>query len=346
MEYIDLRSDTVSQMTDNMKQALVNAKVGDDVFMDDETTIELQNLAAEMTGKEAGLFVPTGSFGNQLSIISQTNRGEEMIVSNESHILVYESGAPAFIGNVQLRCVSSDKGIMNIEELKKCIRPKEGFYLPKTSLICLENALSNGCVAPLDYMEKVWKIAKEKEIPVHLDGARLFNAAVALGCDPKDITKYCDTLTFCLSKGLCCPLGSVVCGSKEFIKKAHFNRKMLGGGMRQTGYFAAAAIVALKEIVPQLKDDHSMARKLAEELQKFPNVRVINPEGKINMVFYQFTDKDTKSDDFKKFMLKKKIKILAEDDEQRIFRFVTHHWIREKEVDLVISGMKEYFQTH
>lgn len=345
MEFIDLRSDTVSQMTKNMKVALVNATVGDDVFHDDPTTIELEKIAADMTGKEAALFVPTGTFGNELSIVVHCNRGDEVIIAEDCHIIAYESGAAAFLGGVQTRTLRSTLGLMDPEEIRKSIRrSSDNIHYPSTKLVCVENALGNGHVAPLDYMKKVYEITKEKGINVHLDGARLFNAATALNCDAKEITQYCDTVTFCLSKALCCPMGSLLCGSKKFIEKARYYRKMMGGGMRQTGYMAAAGIVALQEIVPQIKEDHAIARWMASELNKLENIIVTNPKGEINIVYFKVTDESFDCDNFVKFMLSKKIKVAIKDHSEKVLRFVTHHWIRKEQAELVLSSIKEYLK--
>ena len=345
MEYIDLRSDTVSQMTESMKLALVNAKVGDDVFGDDPTTHELEKLAAEMTGKEAALFVPTGTFGNELCIMAHCNRGDEIIAAEDCHIIAFECGAAAYLAGVQTRTLKAVEGLMDIEEIRKRIRfAADDIHYPSTKLICLENALGNGQVAPLSYMKQVSDLAKEKGISVHLDGARLFNAATALKVDAKEITQYCDSLSFCLSKGLCCPMGSIVCGTKKFIEKARYYRKLLGGGMRQTGYMAAAGIVALNEIVPQLKNDHAIARWFATELGKLKNFEVLNPKGEINIVYFKVNDDGFDCDEFVKFMLEKKIKIVPKDKKTKTFRFVTHYWIREKEAEFVMASIAEYLR--
>jgi len=345
MEFIDLRSDTVSQMTESMKLAMINAKVGDDVFADDPTTIELEKLAAELTGKEAALFVPTGTFGNELCLMVHCNRGDEVIAAEDCHIISYECGAAAYLAGVQTRTLKTTEGLMDIEDMKKIIRKAaDDIHYPSTKLICLENALGNGQVAPLSYMKSVCDLAKERDLAVHLDGARIFNAAAALGVEPKEIAQYCDSLSFCLSKGLCCPMGSLVCGTKDFIKKARAFRKMLGGGMRQTGYMAAAGLVALKEILPQIKDDHKIARWFASELAKLKNFEVTNPKGEINIVYFQINQDGFDCDEFMKFMLSKKIKIVCRNKKTRSFRFVTHYWIREKEAEFVMNSVSEFMR--
>ena len=240
MKYIDLRSDTVTLPTELMKKAMLNAELGDDVYRDDPTVIELETLASEMMGKEAGLFVPSGTFGNQLALLTHTNRGDEVILQADCHIKKYEVGASSVIAGVQLCGI---EGEMNIEKINQAIRG-EDIHFPRTSLICLENATGFGRVLSIDYMKAVYQLAKKQNINVHLDGARIFNAALALNVDVKEISKYADSVMFCLSKGLCAPIGSMLVGSKAFIERARKNRKLMGGGLRQVGIIAACGVVA------------------------------------------------------------------------------------------------------
>lgn len=249
---IDLRSDTVTKPTKAMREAMYNAMVGDDVYGDDPTVNELEAYAAKLVGKEAALFVPSGTFGNQLALLTHCQRGDEVLLGDDCHIVQHEVGAAAVIAGVQLRTLISKKGILDPEEIRSKIREEELHY-PRTGLICLENAHSNGRVIPLKAMASVREIALERQVPVHLDGARLFNAATYLKVDVKEITKYCDTVMFCLSKGLCAPVGSILAGSKSFIERGRKNRKLMGGGMRQAGVIAAAGLIALKEMPQYLK---------------------------------------------------------------------------------------------
>jgi threonine aldolase len=260
---IDIRSDTVTQPTAAMRKAMAEAEVGDDVYGDDPTVNRLERLGAQMLGKEAALFVPSGTFGNQLALFTWCPRGTEVVLGEDCHIVVHEAGAPSVIAGVQTRCVPDPGGILDPVEIKKRLR-KQDLHAPATSLICMENAHSSGRVVPLKDMDAVRAIAKEWGLPVHLDGARIFNAAAALDCSASDIAARVDSVMFCLSKGLCAPIGSLLAGTKDFISAARFKRKIMGGGMRQAGILAAAGIIALKEHSLLLEADHRRAKKLAD----------------------------------------------------------------------------------
>ncbi len=280
----DFRSDTVTKPTKEMRQAIANALVGDDVYGEDTTINELEALAAKITGKEASLFVPSGTMGNQLSIFTHTKRSDEIIVGKSSHIKTYEVGSTAVISAVNFHTIDECNGMMPIKEIEKGIRGIDIHY-PETSLICLENAHGCGKVLPLDYMKEVSDLAKKHNIKVHLDGARLFNASTYLNCDVKEITKHVDSVTFCLSKGLCSPVGSMLCSTKEFIDKARKGRKLLGAGMRQVGILGAAGIISLNKMVDRLDIDHQNALYLANELDKIDGFTVDFNHLDINMVF-------------------------------------------------------------
>lgn len=333
---IDLRSDTVTQPTDDMRQAMMTAVVGDDVYDDDPTIKELEAYSAELLGKEAALFVPSGTFGNQLSILTHSRRGDEVIVSNDCHILAHEVGAAAVIAGVQLRQIQCEGGRFNLETLKSYIR-EDDIHYPDTGLICMENAHGDGSVLPLSYMKDIYDIAKSHDIPVHLDGARVFNAAAALGVQVSELAKYSDSVTFCLSKGLCAPVGSIVAGTETFIKKAKRNRKLMGGGLRQAGFLAAAGLIALKDMAPRLKEDHDLAKYLATELEKFDNIEVIKSRLDINMVFFKMTD--VNEDEFIQQMLDKGIKINGIEDNE--WRYVTNNDVSKENIDYTIKVMKE-----
>ena len=220
MKFIDLRSDTVTEQPNFMKEAMFKAEVGDDVYGDDPTVIKLEALAAEIVGKEAALFVPSGTFGNQLSLFTHCRRGTEVIIADSNHIIAHEVGASSVIAGVQLRAIDAPNGVLKAEDIEKRIRfEDEDIHFPSTSLICIENAHSSGNVLTLENMKEVYDVAKKYNLPVHLDGARLFNASTALNVDVKEITKYCDSVMFCLSKGLCAPVGSIIAGDKYFINK-------------------------------------------------------------------------------------------------------------------------------
>ena len=243
---IDIRSDTVTRPTDAMRAAMAQADVGDDVYGDDPTINRLEALGAQMLGKEAALFVPSGTFGNQLALFTWCRRGTEVILGDECHIVVHEAGAPSVIAGVQTRCVPNPGGVLAPQEILRRLR-RQDLHAPATSLICLENAHSAGRAVALADMDAVRAIADEWKLPVHLDGARIFNAAAALGCSARDIAARADSVMFCLSKGLCAPVGSLLAGTKEFVDAARLKRKVMGGGMRQAGILAAAGIIALNE---------------------------------------------------------------------------------------------------
>ena len=265
MKLIDLRSDTVTQPTDQMREAMYRAEVGDDVYGEDPTLVELETLGARMTGKEAGLFVTSGTMGNQVAVLTYTQRGDEVICEAESHIFYSEVGGLAVLSGVQARTVPSIKGILSSETIEAAIRPQD-IHQPKTTLICLENShnRAGGTCYSLDSLAAIRKMADRRKLPVHMDGARLFNAALAQGVTVDKIAQYADTVQFCLSKGLCAPVGSLLVGPADFIARARRYRKMLGGGLRQAGILAAAGIVALQHMVDRMAEDHANAAKLAE----------------------------------------------------------------------------------
>jgi len=333
---IDFRSDTVTKPTKEMRDAMANAIVGDDVYEDDPTIKELEALAAKMTGKEAALFVSSGTMGNQLAIYTHTNRGDEIIVGKTSHIKNYEVGASAVISGVSYHLLDETDGMMNLAQISNGIRGND-IHFPDTSLVCLENAHGSGKVLPLEYMKSVSTIAKEHNIKVHLDGARLFNAATALNVDASEITKYVDSVTFCLSKGLACPVGSMLCGSKEFILKARRGRKLLGGGMRQVGILGAAGLVGLNKMTKRLHLDHENARYLADKLSQIKEFDVINDRTHINMVF---CTSNLDFNDMEKFMLTKGIKISGYKGE--VLRLAIHNDISIENIDYLLNCIHEY----
>lgn len=338
MKSIDLRSDTVTMPTDEMRRAMANALVGDDVYGDDPTVNKLEKIAAEKVGKEAALFVPSGTFGNQLSLLTHTRRGQEVIIGKENHIVVHEVGASAVIAGVQLRTLNTTNGTMSPEDVEKAIR-KDDIHQPETGLICIENAHGCGAVIKIDNLKEIKKIAEKHSLPVHMDGARIFNAAISLGVDARDIAKYCDTVMFCLSKGLAAPVGSMVAGNKKFIDKARKNRKLMGGGMRQAGIIAAAGIIALEKMTLRLEEDHKNAKYFASELSKIPGINVRFDKNDINMIFFEMKDNIIPEKTFINKLYEKNIKInKAEDGE---YRFVTHVGITKEDIDFVINSIKE-----
>ena len=330
MRYIDLRSDTVTRPTLAMRAAMAAAEVGDDVYGDDPTVNELEALAAETLGFEAALFVTSGIMGNQLGIMSQTRRGDEIIAGANSHIFMHEVGAAAVLSGVTVRQVDYPNCIPVPAMVEAAIRPDD-IHEPPTSLICLENALANGRLVPVETMAEIRRIADEHGLNVHLDGARVFNAAAALGVDVKEITRYADSVSCCLSKGLCAPVGAIFAGRAETVKRARKCRKLLGGGMRQAGILAAAGILALKEMPKRLSEDHANAKRLAELLSQIDGVSIDKDSVEINMVFFKL-DRSAEL----KAALPEKMKqhgILINPEELGEFRFVTNNDVSAKDVE-------------
>lgn len=340
MKIIDLRSDTVTMPTQEMRKAMYDAVVGDDVYEDDPTVRELEELGANIIGKEASLFVPSGTFGNQLALFTHCNRGDEVILEEKSHIVEHEVGGSAVIAGVQLRTIRGINGSMLPQDVRKAIR-EEDIHFPRTSLICMENAHSCGAVLPLSNMKEIYEIARENGIPVHIDGARIFNAAVSLGVDVKEVAQYGDSIMFCLSKGLAAPVGSLLVGRKEFIEKARKRRKLMGGGLRQSGILAAAGIVALTKMVGRLSDDHKNAVFLAEELSKIKGIKVKKDRLDINMVFFEIEEDRVTSDEFVKFLIKNGIKSNGKDGGE--YRFVTNNGVTREDILFVIDTLKGLF---
>ena len=330
MRYIDLRSDTVTRPTLAMRAAMAAAEVGDDVYGDDPTVNELEALAAETLGFEAALFVTSGTMGNQLGIMSQTRRGDEIIAGANSHIFMHEVGAAAVLSGVTVRQVDYPNCIPVPAMVEAAIRPDD-IHEPPTSLICLENALANGRLVPVETMAEIRRIADEHGLNVHLDGARVFNAAAALGVDVKEITRYADSVSCCLSKGLCAPVGAIFAGRAETVKRARKCGKLLGGGMRQAGILAAAGILALKEMPKRLSEDHANAKRLAELLSQIDGVSIDKDSVEINMVFFKL-DRSAEL----KAALPEKMKqhgILINPEELGEFRFVTNNDVSAKDVE-------------
>lgn len=338
MRYIDLRSDTVTQPTDEMREAMAKAIVGDDVYGDDPTICRLEKKAAEYAGKEAALFVPSGTMGNQLAVMSHTNRGNEIIAEENCHIVQHEVGATAVLSGVHLRAIRGNKGIMDPKDVLKAIR-EDDIHYPVTGLICVENALSNGTVIPLAIMKEIYDIAKKHDLPVHLDGARLFNAATFLGVEASQITQYTDSVMFCLSKGLCAPVGSMLAGSRQFIEKARKNRKLLGGGMRQAGILAAAGLIALEKMTGRLNIDHDNAKYLAKRLTEIPGVKVNHEDVQIDMVFFAIDETGVSSEKLVTELFEKGIKING--IEGGLMRYVTNNDVTREDIDYTIECMKE-----
>ncbi|HEX9615323.1 MAG TPA: low-specificity L-threonine aldolase [Bacteroidota bacterium] len=293
---IDLRSDTVTRPSAAMRKAMMEADVGDDVFGEDPTVNRLQEAAAELLGKEAALFTPSGVMANQIGIRCNTEAGDEIIVERDSHILNYETAAPALISGVQILPVAGERGILKLAAIEAAVRPTV-YYLPRTSLICLENThnRAGGTIFPLDEMKRISVFAVEKDIRVHLDGARLWHAWVATGIHPREYGNLVDSVSVCFSKGLGAPVGSLLAGSKVLIEKARKIRKVLGGGMRQAGILAAAALYALEHNVTRLKEDHENARAFCDALEGVKGIKVRKENVETNMVLVDISGTGKKS---------------------------------------------------
>jgi threonine aldolase len=274
-DIVDLRSDTLTLPTPEMREAMARAEVGDDVWEEDPTVKRLEAMAAERMGQDAGLFVTSGTQGNLVSVLGQTRPGQEVVLDLDSHIFNYEAAGTSVIGGVQMRPVKTERGFLSPAQVREALRPPN-IHIPPTGLVGIENTHNRHggtCCTP-EEIAGVAEVAHAAGVPVHLDGARLFNAAVALGREAREFTRHVDSVTFCLSKGLAAPVGSVVCGRADFVNRARRLRKMLGGGMRQAGVIAAAGIVALERMVDRLAEDHAHARALAEGLAKLPGLAV------------------------------------------------------------------------
>jgi len=285
---VDLRSDTVTRPSPAMRRAMAEAEVGDDVFGDDPTVNRLQEKVAELLGKEAALFVPSGSMANQSSIRAQTQPGDEIIAHADSHVYHYEAGAPAGLSGCSLRLLPSERGLFDAAAVRGALRPTDSHF-PQSALIVVENTHNRGggTIWPIDAVARIRAVADEFHLRMHLDGARLMNACVARGCRPTDYTRYFDTVSICFSKGLGAPVGSAVAADAQTIRRVHRFRKMFGGGMRQAGIIAAGALYAVEHNIPRLAEDHANARRLAEALANMPGVTMDPASVETNIVYFE-----------------------------------------------------------
>ena len=344
MTYIDLRSDTVTQPTPEMRTAMAQAPVGDDVFGDDPTINQLQELAAAKVGKQAGLFVPSGTMGNLTAMLVHCGRGDEAIMGKRSHTFLYEGGGISTLGGIHSSQIQEQAdGSLDLDEIEANIRDVGDDHQPVTRLIEIENTHNRcgGVWQSPDYLRRLGEFAHARGLIVHMDGARLFNAAVAQRVDVKELTGPVDSVTFCLSKGLCAPVGSVLCGSNEFIAKARKIRKHLGGGMRQAGIIAAAGIVALEKMVDRLAEDHARARTLAEGLSEIPQISLDGMPA-TNMIFFNLADSVSQSAGQIEHKLMER-GILTHASGKRRFRLVTHYWIDDAAVANTVDAFKAVF---
>ncbi|MCK4617951.1 aminotransferase class I/II-fold pyridoxal phosphate-dependent enzyme [Candidatus Aerophobetes bacterium] len=340
---IDLRSDTVTKPTAGMLDAMFKAEVGDDVFGEDPTTNWLQEKVAELLGKEDSLFVASGTMANQLSLRAQTQPGDEIILERSSHIFNSESGGGAAISGVQFYLLEGDRGILDPSRIEEVIRDSSDHHRPVTRLIWIENTHNRGggSVYPLEVVKEIFRVARKNSLLVHMDGARLLNATIALGIDPKKYTQYVDSTILCLSKGLGAPVGTMVVGSREFIKRVHRFRKMFGGGMRQIGYLAAAGIYALDHNVERLAEDHVNAKRLAEALSEFKSFKIDPKNVQTNIIHFDIIEGGMDSKVVVNKLKDKGVLVLPRDD--RSIRAVTHLGVDKDDIEEAISIMKELF---
>ena len=342
MDFIDLRSDTVTKPTPEMREAIANAEVGDDVYGDDPTVNLLQELAAEMTGKQAGLFVPSGTMGNLAAILTHCQRGDEVILGQKNHTFLFEAGGISALGGIHsYQLQNQPDGSLLLSDVEAAIRSDDP-HEPITRLVCLENTHNRcgGTVQTPEYTRQLTDLAHAHGLKVHLDGARIFNAAAALNVPVKKLAEPVDSVTFCLSKGLCAPVGSVLCGETEFIKKANRARKMLGGGMRQAGVLAAAGIVALQKMTSRLSEDHRRARDLAEGLSENRCIVLDAGTPATNMVFFNLAPNVKISAPEVEEKLKAR-GILASASGQRRFRLVIHYWIDDAAINETVAAFAD-----
>lgn len=337
---IDLRSDTVTRPTPGMRQALYDAEVGDDVFGEDPTVQRLQAAVAARLGKEAGLFVPSGTMGNQLALKTHTQPGDEVIVEHKAHIFMYEAGAPGLLSGIQMHLLHGDaRHVLTAEQIEAAVRP--AFYsMPQTRLVCLENTLgAGGLVYPLENIQAIGKVAHRHGLSYHLDGARLWNATAASGIPEADYAAPFDSVSVCLSKGLGAPVGSVLVGSRAFIDEAHRYRKIFGGGMRQVGILAAAGLYALEHHRRRLAEDHAHARQLASTIAELPGFSVDLDRVETNMVFFDTPENQAQA----------VAQTLAEDGVRMIpigpaaIRAVTHLDVSAADIDRACESFRRHF---
>ncbi|GAB4504151.1 MAG: low-specificity L-threonine aldolase [Anaerolineales bacterium] len=341
MRIVDLRSDTVTRPTPEMRERMARAEVGDDVFGDDPTVNRLQEMAADLLGKEAALFVPSGTMGNLLALLTHCQRGDEAIVGDRSHIYLNEAGGMAALGGIHPCPVRNrDDGTLALDDIRASIRT-EDVHHPITRLICLENTqnVCGGVALSVDYTRQVGELAHEHGLSLHIDGARIFNAAIAQNVSARELAGPADSVMFCLSKGLCAPIGSLLVGRQSFIQRARHLRKMLGGGMRQVGIIAAAGIFALENMIGRLGEDHARARKLADGLRQIAALEVDAGSPSTNMVYFNLS-KDVPFDTGYVTEEVKAYGVLVSPEDARRFRLVTHYWIDDVAVEQAVEAFK------
>jgi threonine aldolase len=340
MKKVDLRSDTVTLPTPQMREAMAKAELGDDVFGEDPTVNRLEEIAAQKMGKPAALFVASGTMGNLVALLTHCQRGDEVIVGDKAHTFINEVGGMAALGGIQPRTLPNQPdGTLTLDDIKNVIRG-DNVHWPRTRLIALENT-HNACNgAPLSpaYMKSVYDLAKSRGIQVHTDGARIFNAAIARGIEAREFARYTDTISFCLSKGLSAPVGSLLCGPRDFVADARRQRKMVGGGMRQAGVLAAAGIVALETMIDRLAEDHANAKYLAENLADIPGIELDPERIKTNIVFFDLKNGLT-ANELGERLAREGVLILIAGEKK--LRAVTHYGVERADVDFAIGAIKQ-----
>lgn len=341
MEYVDLRSDTVTQPTPEMREAMAEAEVGDDVYRDDPTVNKLEVMAAEKMGKESAIFVPSGTMGNLLALLVHCQRGDEVIVGNKSHIYLNEAGGMSALGGIQPCPIQNQKdGTLALDEIITSIR-SEDVHHPITRLICLENTqnICGGVPLTVEYTRQVGEIARKNNLSLHVDGARIFNSAIAQNVDVKELVAPADSVMFCLSKGLVSPVGSMLVGTEKFIARARHLRKMLGGGMRQVGVIAAAGIISIEKMTSRLSEDHTRAKELAVGLRQLDGIILDKSSPFTNMVYFTLAE-SIKMNAPQIAEKMKELGVLVDPDDWRRFRLVTHYWIDDAAVVKTVSAFK------
>jgi threonine aldolase len=335
MRFADFRSDTLTKPTNEMRQAMMEAEVGDDVFAEDPTMNRLEEMIADMTGKEAALFVPSGTMGNEVCINAHTQPGKEIIVGKESHIFNYECGGPALLAGVQMYPVNENNGIVTLDQVKSAVRHVDVHY-PQTCLVCLENThnRAGGIIFPLENIKDISGFARNHDLKLHLDGARLWNASIETGVSLEEYCKYFDSVSLCFSKGLGAPVGSIVVGDKDFIEQVHYYRKVYGGGMRQVGILAAACIYAVQNHFQRMADDHQRAKQFAKAISEIPAIKVDLETVQTNIIVFDVDIPNFIAEDFL-VKLQENGVLMLEIDPNRI-RAVTHLDLTDEDIDIAV----------
>lgn len=341
MDYVDLRSDTVTQPTPEMRAAMAEAKVGDDVYMDDPTVNQLQELAAQTLGKEDALFVPSGTMGNLIALMTHCQRGDEVIIGDRAHVNLHEAGGMSALGGIFPRPLKNQAdGTIALDDIRAAIQSPDVHHAI-TRLVCLENTQNfcGGVPLTAEYVKSVGQIARENNLTLHIDGARIFNAAATLNVSAKKLVAPADSVMFCLSKGLVAPVGSMLVGSKKFIARARHLRKMLGGGMRQAGILAAAGIIALEQMTKRLGEDHLRAKKIFDGLTHIRGL-VLDSRSSTNMVFFNLANDVPLTDEQLVGEIKKRGVLISALGARR-FRLVTHYWIDDADVTQTVQAFAD-----